>query len=62
MIITSVNPGGPAGLAKPAMHGGDVIMAVGETPVGNVADLRKASKAVVGESDEPVPHGHPVLA
>jgi serine protease Do len=55
VLVTSVRPGGPAGDAKPVIRGNDVLLKVGETAVKNVAELRDATAALVGDATDPVP-------
>ena len=40
VLVSSVNPAGPAGAAKPSLQGDDCILSVAGKPVRNVADLR----------------------
>lgn len=54
-IVTSVQPGGAAGEAKPSIRRGDIIVRVGDTPIGNVDDLRKVTVKLTKDADEPVP-------
>jgi serine protease Do len=52
VLVTSVRPGGPAGAAKPPVVRNDVLVAVGEHPIKNVADLRAVSAKLAEESTE----------
>ncbi|HEY3297930.1 MAG TPA: trypsin-like peptidase domain-containing protein, partial [Armatimonadota bacterium] len=55
VVVTSVRPGGPAGDAKPEIEAGDVIVEVGDKPVGSLADFRKITSDLTAEKTEPSP-------
>ncbi len=55
LLVTSVRPGGPCSDAKPAIAGGDVITAVGETAVVTSTDLTAATGRLIAGADGPVP-------
>lgn len=55
VLVTSVGPGGPAGNAKPAITEGDVIVRVGEKPVGNLDELRASTLEIAAGKTDPVP-------
>jgi len=53
--VATVRPGGPAGQAKPALRGGDVILSVGGKAVADCKQLLQISKDITAEQDEGVP-------
>ncbi len=54
VLVYSLRPGSPAGDAKPSVRTGDVIVAVGDEPVRDIADLQRITRRVVKGKDEPV--------
>jgi serine protease Do len=54
VLVYSLRPGSPAGDAKPSVRTGDVIVAVGDEPVRNIADLQRITRRIVKGKDEPV--------
>lgn len=54
VLVTSVQPGGPAGDAKPVIQRNDVIVEVGGNPVNSVEELIAVTKNIVGDSEDPV--------
>jgi serine protease Do len=54
VLVYSLRPGAPAGDAKPSIRTGDVIVAVGDTPVKDIADLQKVTRRVVKDAEKPV--------
>jgi serine protease Do len=55
VLITSSRQGGPVGEAKPAAQPGDVIVAVNDRPIRNVAELVEATEAILEGKTEPTP-------
>ncbi len=55
VLVSSINPGGPAGLAKPRLQGYDVITRVGGQPVKNVMELAAVTRRITGSAKEAVP-------
>jgi serine protease Do len=55
VLVTSVRPGGPAGEAKPALDSHDVLTAVNEWPVKDVAGLVKMTQTLTQDKPEPTP-------
>ncbi len=55
VLITSVNPGGPAGEARPPMQSQDVLVAVNGTPVHSVHDLVDLTRKLTKGKTDPVP-------
>ncbi len=53
VFVTGVRGGSPAGLAEPALAGGDIIRAVEGKPVKNLADLVDRYKAIM--TQDPIP-------
>ncbi len=53
--VSSIRPGGPCAKAKPAIQRGDVISAVGGTPVKNVKELASETAKIVKGKEGPVP-------
>lgn len=46
VLVTSVRPGGPAGAAKPAVAGDDVLVSVSDKPIKNVGELKAATQEI----------------
>ncbi len=57
VLVTSVQPGGPCGEAKPALVGNEVIVKIGDFTVKNIEDMKKATEKILGnaENNERVP-------
>src|SRR5262249_27965914 len=53
LLVTSVRGGSPAALAEPAIGDGDVIKAVGGTPVKNLKDFGEAFEKVMKSEQVP---------
>jgi serine protease Do len=53
--VSSLRDGGPAADAKPPLQYDDVITQVGDAKIATVADLEKATVAIVKDKSEPVP-------
>jgi serine protease Do len=51
VLVTSVDPAGPAGSAKPALEGDDCIVSVAGKPVRNAADLRQLTAQITKDAD-----------
>ncbi len=54
-VITSVNPGGPAGLAKPSLNRGDVVLAIGHEEINGIDELMRLSREITESKDKAVP-------
>jgi len=52
VVVSGVRTGGAAGLAKPAIRNGDVIIKVGEQKVNSIAELRTATKKAIANKGE----------
>lgn len=55
IYVTSVQPGGPAGDAKPVIQRRDVITEVGGKPVKNIEEFRALTAELTEGAEEPVP-------
>lgn len=55
VLVTSVQPSGPCGEAKPAIVPGDVIVAVDGKRVDRLSDFQKMTREFMDHSDERVP-------
>jgi len=55
VLVGTVRPGGPSGEAKPSLDPGDVVIAVGGTPVKNVRELEDLTSRLTSGKTEPVP-------
>ncbi len=55
VLVKTLREGGGAAEAKPALHSGDVIVRVEDTPVENVRQLRELTRKLTADADEPVP-------
>jgi serine protease Do len=51
VLVTTVDPAGPAGSAKPALEGDDCILSVAGKPVRSVADLRQITAQITKDAD-----------
>ena len=50
VLVTTVNPAGPAGSAKPALQADDCILSVAGKPVRGVADLREITAQITKDA------------
>ena len=55
VLITSVRPGGPMDDAKPKIQNKDVIVAINDKPVKNLADFEAMTKQIWDGEGDPVP-------
>jgi len=53
-LVTSVRPGGPAGIAKPEITEGDIIVTVAGKSVESITELRKITKEAIDGNPIPV--------
>lgn len=51
VMVTSVRPSGPCGVAKPIIASGDVIVKINDTPVKNVEDLLALTHRLIPDED-----------
>jgi serine protease Do len=51
VLVTTVNPAGPAGSAKPALQADDCILSVAGKPVHGVADLREITAQITKDAN-----------
>ncbi len=56
--VENIRPGGPSGQAEPELARGDVLVSIDSTPIANLADLRKATTAILAQEG----NGRSVLA
>ncbi|MGB3340489.1 MAG: PDZ domain-containing protein [bacterium] len=52
VLVTSVQPGGPCGEAKPALIGNEVIVKIGNFTVKNIEDMKKATEKITSNADD----------
>jgi serine protease Do len=55
VLITSVRPGGPAGIAKPPVQSRDILVEVTGDPVNNVEELIAATDKIMAGKTKPTP-------
>ncbi len=55
VVVQSLRPGGAAAAAKPAIHDGDLVLAVDGKPTGDLAALSAVSQEITAGKTEPVP-------
>ncbi len=55
VYVTTLNPGGPAGEAKPSLNRGDVIVSVNGNHIKDVATLRDLTSQITEGKKEPTP-------
>jgi serine protease Do len=55
VLVTSVRPGGPSGTARPDIQENDVIVSVDGEKIASVADLRRVTRELQKDAEEPVP-------
>lgn len=55
VVVQSVRPGGGAAAAKPSIVQGDLILAVGDKPTPNLAELIRVSEEITEGKTQPVP-------
>jgi serine protease Do len=51
VLVTTINPAGPAGSAKPALQADDCILGVAGKPVRSVADLREITAQITKDAN-----------
>jgi serine protease Do len=52
VLVTSVQPGGPCGEAKPPLVGNEVIIKVNDFNINNVDDIKKATRQIMSNVEE----------
>jgi len=51
VLVTTIDPAGPAGSAKPALQPDDCILSVAGKPVGSLADLREITAQITRDTN-----------
>lgn len=55
VFLTSINPGGAAGLARPTLAKGDIILTVGGVAIENLEHLAEVNRTITENKEEGVP-------
>ncbi len=55
VLVTSVRPGGPSGLAKPVVMPKDIIKKINNTPIPNIKQFLSLTRDLTRDKTEPVP-------